>query len=96
MKRFFTDSIIFLFLIMIFFALTNSNTTNIENNNISDFDQNIENNIEIEDGYVDSEIKEDYEGNTISKATNYVSDKVVDVVNGGMNIFKKVLKSFLN
>ena len=95
MKRFLTDSLIFLFLIMIFSALTNSNTTNIENNNISSFDQNIENNIEIEDGYVNGNLTDDYEGNSLSQATNYVSNKVLDVVNGGMNVFKKVLKSFL-
>jgi len=95
MKRFLTDSLIFLFLIMIFSALTNSNTTNIENNNISSFDQNIENNIEIEDGYVNGDLTDDYEGNSLSQATNYVSNKVLDVVNGGMNVFKKVLKSFL-
>lgn len=95
MKRFLTDSLIFLFLIMIFSALTNSNTTNIENDNISSFDQNIENNIEIEDGYVNGDLTDDYEGNSLSQATNYVSNKVLDVVNGGMNVFKKVLKSFL-
>lgn len=95
MKRFLTDSLIFLFLIMIFSALTNSNTTNIENNNISSFDQNIENNIEIEDGYVNGDLTDDYEGNSLSQATNYVSNKVLDVVNEGMNVFKKVLKSFL-
>lgn len=96
MKRFFIDSLVFMLLMFIFMGLSSSNTTNQTNDKVSSFDQNFNTNQEVEDGYVNAEITESNNGNVFSEATNYVSNKVVDFVNGGVNIFKKVMKSFLD
>ncbi len=96
MKRFFIDSLIFMLIMFIFMGLSNSNTTNQTNDKISSFDQNFNTNQEINDGYVNAETIESNNGNTFSEATNYVSNKIVDFVNGGVNILKKVMKSFLD
>lgn len=96
MKRFFIDSLVFMLLMFIFMGLSSSNTTNETNDKVSSFDQNFNTNQEVEDGYVNAEITESNNGNAFSEATNYVSNKVVDFVNGGVNIFKKVMKSFLD
>lgn len=96
MRRFIIDSIVFLLLMFAFMGLSNSNETGITNNNVSSFDQNFSNNQEVEDGYVNGEMSQTNDNNAFAEASNYVSDKLMDFVNGGANFFKKVMKSFLD
>ena len=96
MKKFLIDSLIFMLLMFAFMGLINSNDTNTTNNKVSSFDQNFNSNQEVEDGYVNGVVGEEDNTNTFAEATNYVSDKLIDMVNGGANFFKKVIKSFLD
>ena len=96
MKKFLIDGMIFMLLMFAFMGLTNSNETNVINNNVSSFDQNFNGNIDVEDGYVNGKVDENYKSNAFAEVSNYVSNKVVDAVNKGTNLLKKVLKSLLD
>ena len=96
MKRFLVDALIFMLLMFAFMGLSTSNDSSLNNDKLSSFDQNFNSNQEVEDGYVNGEANIESDSNAFADASNYVSNKLVDFVNGGKNFLKNILKSFLD
>ena len=86
MKRFFIDFLIAFLIIILVFGASANTQDNIINENyeseIMDDNDNIEN------------IK-DYEGNLVNKISFKINGFIQDVCDFGFDLFKKVLKSFL-
>ena len=86
MKRFFIDFLIAFLIIILVFGASENTQDNIINENyeseIMDDNDNIEN------------IK-DYEGNLVNKISFKINGFIQDVCDFGFDLFKKVLKSFL-
>ena len=86
MKRFFIDFLIAFLIIILVFGMSENKVDNNINENydseVIDDNDNIEN------------IK-DYEGNLVNKISFKINGFIQDVCDFGFDLFKKVLKSFL-
>ena len=86
MKRFFIDFIIAFLVIILVFGMSEETTNDIitddYNNEINDYNEDIEN-------------VKDYNGNLVNRISYKFNNFLIEVCDFGFEIFKKALKSFL-
>lgn len=84
MKRFIIDFLLAFIVIICIFGLNGNNSSNIDYNDvINNTDNNIEN-------------VKDYDGNLVNKISFKINNAVQKTADYGFDIFKKLLKSFLD